>query len=250
MMKVKFNSRDPDSQFFFGRLLTQKQIKSWLSSEATRRRKKAAAAVLEQGLSELSVSLNLPGVMTAIDPAVDLDAGIGCSVGEFDESGNGSTSADMSAEQREGCVIGEGESESGGGDEIDGSGITSSMIEKVPLEHALYVGIMTEWEEEEGYMMWEIKTYDETPILSDEQMLTTLMGRRWVHEAPLLSSTQKKTSDLSSLKGKVAGGGRLGAQGERRFAAATGRAGEMKEIEPGILKIHVVKTTHFCHQNN
>jgi hypothetical protein len=122
----------------------------------------------------------------------------------------------------------------------------------------LYVVVCEEWEEygtSGGFVVWELMKDDGETILtlSVEELGIKRKGRKWVHEVSLLAKGQM-TAETNALKDKVVSV-RLGLCGERRFAPRVGRAGEMKEIEPGgagraergtsLLACHTYTRTHI-----
>ncbi len=58
-MKEKFKDKEEDSDFCYGLVLSESQIKCWFSSEAGRRKKAAANRVIVEGFTELSQSIDI-----------------------------------------------------------------------------------------------------------------------------------------------------------------------------------------------
>ena len=86
------------------------------------------------------------------------------------------------------------------------------------IKGALYVMVREEWQEDQGFEVWELEeNVGGRDALSDELLLTQVRGRRWVHNMTLVEKGAA-TEVASDLPDKPVGGGKLGKKGQRRFA--------------------------------
>ena len=88
-------------------------------------------------------------------------------------------------------------------------------------------------ESDKGVEVWEVDTKSVSDVLDNDMMLRMVRARKWVHEDYLMDLGQRRVFPNDSPD-KVAGGLKLGVTGERIFAPMVGRAGDMKDTEPGV----------------
>ena len=90
------------------------------------------------------------------------------------------------------------------------------------------------WEDVKGFEVWELQVHEEQVregALTDESMLTGILGQKWVHESSLMSRGQKKGVP-EDLPDKLSAPAALAMSGERRFAPRLGRKGSFERVEP------------------
>jgi hypothetical protein len=207
--KMRFTDKGDESPYSVRLVLSEGQIKSWNSSEASRRKKLAASRVIDRGVTELSAAMDL-------------------------EEGGDDVPEDDDAE----APTGNGAEEGGGGDEmadVGGEGGSGTFVEgeEASLEGTLYLVGKELWQDKQGFEVWEVDLVDGPDVLERDDMLANIDARKWIHEATLLRQGQARGEPID-LPDKAPGGGKLGLPGERRFAPRVGRGAQMKSIEPGL----------------
>ena len=122
---------------------------------------------------------------------------------------------------------------SGGMEEGVWSRLSGLPDAEVLMQRSLYVVVTEQWEEINGFEVWELEEdVGCVCTLSDEFMLRLVRGRKWVHDITLLEKGQP-TEVATDLPDKPTGGGKLGKKGKRRFAPATTRRwAEFVNIQP------------------
>jgi len=219
-MREQFNDKNADAPYSKRLVLTQTQIKSWFSTEKSRRtaagKRLVAKTVIEKAATEVAAQMHVPDSEEA-----DEEAG-----GQGSEVGGNGDLAEMEGEetQRPVEVAGEKEVEEGrsGGGEGVGNRLTALGSGGL-IKGNLYVVVREEWEDDKAFEVWELEedVGGWTP-LNDEQVLQSVRGRKWVHDITLLQKGDQ-TEVATDLPDKPTGGGKLGKKGQRRFAPSTGR---------------------------
>ena len=195
-MKEKFNDSAPDAPYSYKLVLSAAQIKNWFSSEASRRRKLAAKVVVEQSATELEASRDLS--------RADMNEDAGTDQAEQPLDG---------PESRQ---------------------LVSDKNKDPLLQGALFVVVKEDWEEEKGFEVWEMKVEDshiQNGVLTPSSMFSHIQGRKWIHEASLMSSGQRKgpPDDLPDKSSSVT---HLALAGQRRFAPRCGRREKFDLVKP------------------
>lgn len=127
----------------------------------------------------------------------------------------------------------------GAGVVLGGDGGAACAMEDghlVQLEGSLWVVVREEWEEDAGFVVWELdlpglQNGIPVTVLGPEQLVRVCRGRKWVHEPGLLDVAQMCKPTLA-LKDRGGTEVRLGVRGSRRFAPRLGIKGEMSEMVP------------------
>ena len=215
-MQERFTDNDPNSPYSARLVLSEAQIKSWFSSEAARRKKLALIRVFDKGLTELGAAMDLEKGSGDL-PEENEGGADGNGVGEGVE-GDGMSNLSVRVPAAD-----------GGGEPVEGDEL---------LHTTFYLAGKELWEEKKAFEVWQMDVANGPDVLPDDLLLTSVLARKWVHEASLLQPGQAK-ADPIDLPDKTPGGGKLGLKGERRFAPRVGRAGLMKQIEPGLCPLFV-----------
>jgi hypothetical protein len=213
-MKELFTDKGEDSPYSVRLVLNETQIKSWFSSEASRRKKKAASMVIERGLTELRAAIDLE--KGGGDAEEENDAEAAAAIGG-EEGGVVHEMAGVEETAAEGGV--------GGGAFVEGEGAS--------LEGTLYLVGKELWYQALGFEVWELDLAHGPNVLEGDAILAEVAARKWVHENELVPRGQSRI-EPTDLPDKTPGGGKLALPGERRFAPRVGRGGMMKSIEPGV----------------
>jgi hypothetical protein len=199
-MVQKFNVSAVGDPFSNRLVLSHKQIKSSLSTQAAKMRHRVFDKVVNSAVSEVSAGLILAG-----------EGGEGGGGGAGEKSTGG---------------------DEGGGDDRPPAGLDVCSPSTMESGTLLYVVVCQEWKDDKGFEVWELRrgSGETKSTLGVEELSSMQEGRKWVHEVSLLAKKQQ-TAATDALKDKTVSV-RLGLSGQRRFAPRVGRGGEMKEIEP------------------
>lgn len=233
-MVEKFTDSNSTSPYFRGLVLSEKQIQSWFSSkraELNKEQVQAAQVVISRAISEVSVACELGEGVEDDDVEGDDNGGAGSGIGDLEVTCKG-------GQVGEG---GESESWMQGGSVVPAAdgGLSDSMEisscdELVNPQGSLWLVVCEEWEEDRGFEVWELGVGVSdglNKVLTPEQLVSVVQGRKWVHESDLLDEGQV-CQETRALKDKGKHAVLLGKAGSRRFAPRLGRSGDMKMIEP------------------
>jgi len=191
-MKTKFNDASTDSPYAKKLVLTKSQIKSWFSTEKGRRtaagKRLVAKNVIERAATELAAAEmeeTAGGGQRGEEGGV---AGGGRGVdGGVDEGNNSIHSNGMEGKETHhqlepGRDKVEDKGGSGGMEEGVWSRLSGLPDAEVLMQRSLYVVVTEQWEEINGFEVWELEEdVGCVCTLSDEFMLRLVRGRKWVH---------------------------------------------------------------------
>jgi len=255
LMESKFCDTSPESAFSTRLRLTEQQIQSWFSSrrakinkEQAREQERAARAVIDRAISEVSVTCELGEGLEGANGEGGGGLGLGeqasggdeCESMSDGEAGAAGSSGGVGASGIDEGAVSAPLLRGGGGAPVvdeDVSDLTRGACgdESVNPQGTVWFVVREEWEEDGGFEVWELQgsvagERSFSKVLQPEQLVSVFHGRKWVHEVALLDVGQG-CRHTNALKDRGTVSVRLGVSGSRRFAPRLGRPGETREIE-------------------